>query len=433
MESYIGKRVRIKNYTGMSSVYNGKEGCVIQADGEKDRYNDLVWVVQMHDGSEIHPWGINSDEEEPQVELINDPDISLKIDQLKASGRKIAIHTESQEQWDKVAEVICNSELIREPDKSHLRSSKWENEDTCIRLNVNNGDQTGHSRIGYYREKGDSKIVQATEFITANQQPMENKNQQALDRIQELEKELQQIKDSLKEPVYKAGDWIMYNGSSHKNGPYQIAYMEGRNARDINNGLRELSGGNYRHCTPEEIQKATAIKVGEKVMVQCAEGNGVSLRANIGKWYLAKIMPSDSAASGRMETDIANGRGTVVKMLDGTNSGCNMRVYWEHIRRATKEEVAAIQVKTLTVGSNGITVTIKKGEIKARGNHIPVGVLEKIITEVKEIESYTIGTWSVGLSKDMRFIKVGCSSENNLFSINELQDVINAYNKINSI
>jgi hypothetical protein len=47
------------------------------------------------------------------------------------------------------------------------------------------------------------------------------------------------------------------------------------------------------------------------------------------------------------------------------------------------------------------------------------------------IKDYDLGAYNANLDKTVRFIRIGCETQNNLFSINEIQSVIDAYNEIN--
>jgi len=60
------------------------------------------------------------------------------------------------------------------------------------------------------------------------------------------------------EPEFKVGDFIYYDGDSHKAGPYLLKEKISDGVfKDSNNGTRSIkeSKGAYRHATPEEIKK----------------------------------------------------------------------------------------------------------------------------------------------------------------------------------
>lgn len=60
------------------------------------------------------------------------------------------------------------------------------------------------------------------------------------------------------EPEFKVGDFIYYDGSFHKAGPYLLKEkISDGEFKDSNNETRDIkeSNGAYRHATPEEIKK----------------------------------------------------------------------------------------------------------------------------------------------------------------------------------
>lgn len=69
-------------------------------------------------------------------------------------------------------------------------------------------------------------------------------------------------------PQFKIGDWIMYEGS-FKAGPYQIKSFRNNDvALDQNGEVREISFGNYRLATVEEIKAATVFPDGTPCLVR---------------------------------------------------------------------------------------------------------------------------------------------------------------------
>jgi len=83
-------------------------------------------------------------------------------------------------------------------------------------------------------------------------------------------------------------------------------------------------------------------------------------------------------------------------------------------------------------------VTIEGQKLKintSSSTHIFFGITDiRNALDIYNTEKYKKAFNSLGMEvdKNIRFIRIGCESENHLFSINELQQVVDIYNKLNS-
>ena len=103
------------------------------------------------------------------------------------------------------------------------------------------------------------------------------------------------------------------------------------------------------------------------------------------------------------------------------------------LRKATKEEIDSVTSKTLILGSNNKTVKISKGSIIIEGykERINYQYLKKIYDDIIQLDSTAIGDFNLYFTKDIRFIRIGCTAENNLVSLHEIKQVLNMYKMIN--
>lgn len=90
--------------------------------------------------------------------------------------------------------------------------------------------------------------------------------------------------------------------------------------------------------------------------------------------------------------------------------------------------------ETLYLGSRDTKIIVSsKGSIATDRGTSPINIsnlknLRNILTSVNDIE---LGNFAPYPDKSLRFIRIGCEAENNLFSITEIDSVINLYNKLN--
>jgi len=88
----------------------------------------------------------------------------------------------------------------------------------------------------------------------------------------------------------------------------------------------------------------------------------------------------------------------------------------------------------LVLGTRKDKILIEKGSISYRGEKIKVLDLSTIVNTLTKITRLTIVDYPVSIVIDdlnKPIVRIGCESENHLFSINELQSVIDAYDKLN--
>lgn len=90
------------------------------------------------------------------------------------------------------------------------------------------------------------------------------------------------------------------------------------------------------------------------------------------------------------------------------------------------------QVVIFTLGSNGVEIYVDSNKkILVRGNTIQIADLKKISYWFKNPDGWSLAEWKISYEPNHRFIRVGCQSENNLFSLNDIDQVINTYEKLN--
>lgn len=126
------------------------------------------------------------------------------------------------------------------------------------------------------------------------------------------------------------------------------------------------------------------------------------------------------------------------EVLSGTWSELNInlsctfggKTYWAEQLLNTEwfEPVYEEQSKTLILGSNNIIVEIRKNKIYTKDRIISISDLKDIMSHYKA--TGRIADWSILIDNNIRCIRIGCESENNRFSINEIQQVIDTYNQI---
>ncbi len=95
---------------------------------------------------------------------------------------------------------------------------------------------------------------------------------------------------------------------------------------------------------------------------------------------------------------------------------------------AAKEWLAKqSKVKELIIGSSNVKVRVEKNQLTVEGKQVSISALKTLIG-FNRFGTTTIYAWDVDFDDKMRFIKIGCSN----FSLNELQSVVDEYNKLNS-
>lgn len=106
-------------------------------------------------------------------------------------------------------------------------------------------------------------------------------------------------------------------------------------------------------------------------------------------------------------------------------------VYIKDIRKATPAEIKEAENKsiTLTIGSNSKTVVVKKDEIVCDDRSYKIGDLKSLVASFSYGE---ISHYAIHIKENIRFIRIGCESQDNMFSIEELRSVIKAYEKLNN-
>ncbi len=89
------------------------------------------------------------------------------------------------------------------------------------------------------------------------------------------------------------------------------------------------------------------------------------------------------------------------------------------------------EINTL-VGNNRITARIIGNKIEVRDVDISIGELRDLRNAIFNLNGRMLGPWAVHVLENERFFRVGCSSDNNLFSFNELDQLIQVYDEHNN-
>lgn len=97
---------------------------------------------------------------------------------------------------------------------------------------------------------------------------------------------------------------------------------------------------------------------------------------------------------------------------------------WKVVLKSKKEQI-------LIIGSNSTEVIVKEGDnnVHFRSNTESVENITKIISYY--LKEFSAGEWILRVNTAVRFIQIGCVSESNLFSLDELIKVRDSHSKIN--
>lgn len=93
--------------------------------------------------------------------------------------------------------------------------------------------------------------------------------------------------------------------------------------------------------------------------------------------------------------------------------------------------------ETITIGSNNTKVTIYPDnryiefEAEEQTRKINVTIVEKLVQAIENADDLSILGYSTQVLPNVRFLRIGCTAENNLFSLDDLNLVINTWNKLN--
>lgn len=91
-------------------------------------------------------------------------------------------------------------------------------------------------------------------------------------------------------------------------------------------------------------------------------------------------------------------------------------------------------VETLSLGSRNVLIMMTSNKrITTTRSSTPIKIekLVELLDHIDAMNNIEISEWGPYIAKDVRWIRIGCENENNLFSYNEIQQVINIYNKLN--
>ena len=319
--SNIGRKVKIvKGQSADSPIYDtitliGEIGEVI------DENKNLI-TIQMKDGTKRKVWSPDCKNDVNECIWYNEPEYTIEA----IKGKRIAVHCPTQEEYDLVCPILNGKE-------NRLNGSEWKNygEKTAVQQ-----DQYGGSfgDIPFY-EKNKWEIISAQTFLTANNIKTMTATEK---KIKELEDQLNELKESLKAPQYKVGDWVYIKDGGCRIGPG----MQGH----------KLTGNCYKISS--DTRRGT-------------------------KWgYTLEGTPA--------ECDTISGSSS-----DGSDIG-------HFLRPATPEEIAAASKVKVTIGDAGKEVTIEKGKITAHdGNTISIKVIDNLVESMNGTRK--AGMWKVECHK----------------------------------
>mgnify|MGYP003489915145 CR=1 FL=1 len=193
--------------------------------------------------------------------------------------------------------------------------------------------------------------------------------------------------------------WISYSPSVGDGGGFRV----GGNGCVINKDFRKVTEEEILVYNQQKEEKALLEEAVKRGFVEGAKFIGASGADNEfsvkGKLYIR---------SGNIYSD---------------NSGC---IY----QGLTKKWATIIPSSTILIlGSNNVKMGISKEGITCRGSNIDVNGLKNYLANFEPVD---IGAWNIYLSnKESRVFRIGCTSESNLFSYNELKQALDEYDKLN--
>lgn len=255
--SYVGKRVRLSAEYMKDNPGYGEYGTV--TDDDKCNIKG-VWIVKMDNGINSVPYAPGSIY--AQCTLLSEqdvvPDARYTIEAIK--GKRIAVHCPTRQEWDEVTKLLG---YIWE------QENFWEQyeQESCI-----NTVWAGYGTADLAYK--DYEIISAQTFLTANNIKTMTTTEK---KIKELEDQLNELKESLKVPQYKVGDWVVVTSAKSYSGnkigevkkitSTKIGNLCGKK-QQIFNLHPEAEDCSYWECaetirpaTPEEVVKASKVKV----------------------------------------------------------------------------------------------------------------------------------------------------------------------------
>lgn len=300
----------------------------------------------------------------------------------KEDYEDVGIHCPTQEQFDQVARIKGD----------RYSPGSWQSYEKDIYIL---GDQNAYGNIN---QSGKGKrIIEAEDFILTHTLDEDNwcvKGPVDKDIIAEINKKK-------KTPFYT--DWggtdeCYYgikcgqrDGAEHKWGtvltPEQVRkYIINKEQTTSNMKSRQIIGYKAPYDLGGYKNKGQLFKL---------------TTSDIGKWYEWRNEEGDKSM--RMPSEIAEN--------------------WEAVFFQDSEETI--------IGKNNTKVKIySNGKIEFRGEYTEINLVKALIKDF-DIEPRPIGTsWKTKIDKSMRFIKIGCDSEDNRFSVNELELVVKIYEKL---
>lgn len=96
-------------------------------------------------------------------------------------------------------------------------------------------------------------------------------------------------------------------------------------------------------------------------------------------------------------------------------------------RVATPEEIAEYNkpaYKDVNLGSNHEVVRVYKDSVSCRGTNVLITYLQAILERMKQASGLSVGSYTTLVDESVRFLRIGCSDENNMFSIEDFKEAI---------
>lgn len=138
------------------------------------------------------------------------------------------------------------------------------------------------------------------------------------------------------------------------------------------------------------------------------------------------------------------------KDMDGTvirQQSSWWRVRWDNNKENTYREydlklsnsktekitnMATETQKKFIIGTRDVEVTVRKGEIAAKGKRWDATTLNRVINTISRGGEMNLAGYEIrSANENLRTIRIGCTDENNVFSLKELKTILDAYNSLN--
>jgi hypothetical protein len=317
---------------------------------------------------------------------------SLKLSDLK--GKKVAVQCDTQKEWDQVL-VICK-EINRNSVNFHDFSNY---EKICLNLK---GSLSFGTKSGAYC---DYDSISAKAFIEAN--PVETgqviiHTEDGVDLYYSDKYYYYELKDGYKSCICNIGSTNPKDYSDVKD----CRYFSTEAARD--KWIEEnVYTGKWKVGDVLTAKQLNKCRLYDEELGAWVAGDNENV-----KWDYNRKIESIHKIHGNWCANVS----LASKKL--------------HIKLSSIPEIPTY--KELTIGNKDDKITVQKNSIFWNNFQVNIIRLKRIIEELNVAKGTTVlGDYKTSILPDTRFIRIGCDSENHLFSINEIQQVIDTYEELN--